>query len=586
MRGILRPARNLIYCFIVLMFYCFIVPQDVEAIYDPLSVENNKFGIHIITPSHEESSPAAALVNTNGDWGYVTFVIEGKDKNHSKWQKFFDDLRRRHLIPIVRIATYPENEAWKKPDLDEARVWADFLDSLNWPVKNRYVIIYNEPNHANEWGGSVDAKGYAKVLDAAITALKNKNQDFFVLNAGLDASAPQKLPAYQDEINFLTDMDQAVPGIFEKLDGWVSHSYPNPGFVGDPDDAGRGTVRTWYWELQTLRKLGVKKDLPVFITETGWKHAEGINYDHSLPDAEQVALHYKDAFDNAWNQSRIVAVTPFLLNYQEAPFDHFSFKKITGEGQKDRLQVLAAEYPEYYPSYLTLQKLPKSAGKPVQDTKAQLVSGEVYQSVVGGESYAIPFVFRNTGQSIWGEGEGISLTALEGAQELGITTVNMEPGVKIEPGQEYTFIVNLKAPNSGRFPVTLSLFQGSNQLLSAPLIYFTEVKTPVSLYIKGGLKWKNDSTGDYNLHIKSFLGNRNQAVHLDADGNSQPVEARFIIPDYTFGFTLEKPFYKSKTITQRIVSGVNTLDFGQLEPDFSTILTNPSQLWELLPFSN
>ena len=124
--------------------------SNVYAVSDPLSVPNNKFGIHIITPSPDESSPAASLVNTNGDWGYITVIIGQKDKVKDKWQEFFNDLRRRHLIPIVRIATETEGQSWKRPDPDDANSWADFLNSLNWPVKNRYVIIFNEPNQGHE----------------------------------------------------------------------------------------------------------------------------------------------------------------------------------------------------------------------------------------------------------------------------------------------------------------------------------------------------------------------------------------------------------------------------------------------------
>src|SRR3989344_6529291 len=183
------------------------------AVVDPLAVPNNKFGIHIIQATPDESSPAAQLVNTNGDWGYITVLIERNDRKLDKWQEFFNDLRRRHLLPLVRIATEPEDSFWKRPYDGEENDWANFLDSLNWPTKNRYVIIYNEPNHAKEWGNKVDADSYAEVLDQTVTALKNKNRDFFVLNAGFDASAPSKPPQFEDQVIFMRKMNEAIPGI-------------------------------------------------------------------------------------------------------------------------------------------------------------------------------------------------------------------------------------------------------------------------------------------------------------------------------------------------------------------------------------
>ncbi|OGE29282.1 hypothetical protein A2867_05375 [Candidatus Daviesbacteria bacterium RIFCSPHIGHO2_01_FULL_40_11] len=572
------------FVFLGLLLYSLFFIQPVFAIVNPLSVPNNKFGIHIIQATPDESSPAAKLVNTNGDWGYITVLVESKDRDHNKWQEFFDDLRRRHLIPLVRLATEPQGNFWKRPYEKEEEAWADFLDALNWPTKNRYVIVYNEPNHGTEWGNKVDASSYAEVLDKTITALKNKNQDFFVLNGGFDASTPSKPPVYEDQITFMKEMNKAVPGIFEKLDGWVSHSYPNPAFAGSPAAVGRGTVRNWFWEIQQLRNLGVTYNLPVFITETGWKHAEGLSYDSRLPDEETVAKYYKEAFETAWNIDRIVAITPFLLSYQEIPFDHFSFKKPTGE--KQNIKVLSVAYPEYYSMYQTIQDLPKVTGKPVQETKALLTKGEIYSSIISGEIYTISLTFKNIGQSIWNDRQAVMLQPIEGGQSLGITGIELPEDRKIEPGQEYTFNLNLKAPQSGTYKVSLNLFDGSSQFDSKPVEFTTEVKSPVVLKILSTLGWKKDFAGAYVLRIKGISEESAQAITLNTEGVSPEIEARYLLPDYSFEFSLEKPFYKPKTINQKVSAGVNTLDFGVLQPDIFTAILHPKELWKLLPFSN
>ncbi len=558
------------------------------ATYDPLSVPNNKFGIHIIQATPDESSPSAQLVNSSGgDWGYITFLIESKDRNQQKWQEFFNDLRRRHLIPIVRLATQPEGDFWKRPYDGEEQAWADFLDNLNWPTKNRYVVIYNEPNHAREWGNSVDAKLYAETLDKTITALKNKNRDFFVLNAGLDASAPFQPPSYLDEYTFLQQMAQAVPGIFDKLDGWVSHSYPNPGFIGSPNAQGRGTIRTWQWELQVLSELGISEKLPIFITETGWKHAEGLTYDPSLPKADIISDYFRIAFESAWSDGQIVAVTPFLLNYQELPFDHFSFKKATGEKQiNPLLNILGVAYPDYYPFYQTIAKLSKASGKPVQENKAQLVKGEIYSSLVAGETYDISLVFKNTGQSIWNDGNPLKLVPLQGGQQLRMQTLELPAGVKIEPGQEYAFNFRVKTPEQGNFKVTLNLFSGEKQFDSTPLEFSGEVKSPVILMIKSSLKWKKDLAGDYILKISGVNGESSKTITLKNGGVSDEIEVRGLLPDYPFNFTLSYPYYYPATIKKTVHAGLNVLDFGALQPDFISAILYPKEFWKLLPFSN
>lgn len=569
---------------VILTFAFLLLPSTAQAVVDPLSSPNNKFGVHIISASPDETKPAADLTNSNGgDWGYITVLIESRDRNHQKWQAFFDDLRRRHLIPLVRLATQPEGGFWKLPYEGEEVAWADFLDNLNWPAKNRYIIVYNEPNQGQEWAGRVDAKSYALVLDKTITALKNKNPNFFVLNAGLDASAPEKLPQFQDELTFLRQMEEAIPGIFNKLDGWTSHSYPNPGFAGSPDASGRGTVRTWIWEMQRLREFSVTKNLPVFITETGWKHAEGLNYDKSLPSAELVGNYFQKAFLEAWNSERIVAVTPFLLNYQEAPFDHFSFKKITGEEQN--LKILGASYPDYYPHYLAILDLKKEPGRPVQENKALLKSGEIYSAVVTGESYTIPLTFKNTGQAIWNEYAEIQLKAVEGASALGIEPVKPVLKDKIEPGGEATFNLQLKPSRSGTYTVKLQLFEGEEAVENSSKEFLVSVKSPVSFIINAALEWKSNFSGEYLLSITSELINKHVNINLDNSGKSDAIEARYLLPDQKFNFTLYKPYYKPKTINLKVRSGINNLYFGTMEPNILSTLFKPRELWKLLPFS-
>ncbi|MBI2315120.1 hypothetical protein HYU93_03655 [Candidatus Daviesbacteria bacterium] len=569
--------------FLVLLTFNFLLltlPTPAYAITDPLSVVNNKFGIHLIQAAVEESSPAADLVNSSGgDWGYITVLVESKDRNHGKWQEFFNDLRKRHIIPIVRLATQPDGNFWKRPYEGEEQAWADFLDALNWPTKNRYVTIYNEPNHATEWGNLVDAKSYAEILDKTITALKNKNRDFFVLNGGFDASAPSKPPFHEDQLVFMKQMNEAVSGIFEKLDGWVSHSYPNPEFAGSPDAVGRGTIRTWFWEIQQLKNLGVSKNLPIFITETGWKHAEGLNYNSYFPDTDTVSKYYQQAFNSAWNNNRIVAITPFLLNYQEAPFDHFSFKK----SNKDKQSKDSSDYYSIYPA---IQNLSKTKGKPVQQTEAELVKGEIYSSIVSGEVYNIALTFKNTGQSIWNDRDPVRLMPLTGGKELGIEAVELPKDKKIEPGQQYSFELNMKAPESGVYTITLNLKEGDKQFSSSPIQFTTEVKSPVVLKVMGVLGWKKDFSGDYILKIKGATGESAQNIILNKKGISKEIEARYLLPDYSFKFSLEKPYYVTQTINQQVYAGVNTLNFGTLQPDLLPAILNPAQFWQLLPFSN
>jgi len=292
------------------------------ATYDPHSVANNIFGIHILFP--EELDKAAQLVNSNsGDWGYVTIPIQASDKNIDKWQKFMDDCKKNHIIPIVRLATngdYFSKTSWSKPTNNDIVDFANFLDSLSWPTQNRYVIVYNEPNRGDEWGGTPNASEYAQILDFAVQRFKQQNPDFFIISAGLDNASVNSSGESINEFTYMSEMNDAVSGIFSEIDGLGSHSYPNPGFSAPPSNAREG-INSFYYQNNLVYSL-TDKYLPVFIGETGWS-TTSVTYD-------QQKAYYQDAFKNYWNDSNIVAVTPFVLTAGQGSFEQFSFTKNTG----------------------------------------------------------------------------------------------------------------------------------------------------------------------------------------------------------------------------------------------------------------
>jgi len=333
-----------------------LLPATIFAITDPLNLPNNKYGIHIT--DENDLVNAAALVNSSGgDWGYVTVVMREDQRYKEKWNDIFGRMRQLHLIPIIRLATHLEGDTWVKPYETGINEWVEFLANLNWVSKNRYVILFNEPNHAKEWGNTLDPKEYAKFTKTIAEKLKNKSPDFFILAAGLDASAPLG-SSTMDEETFLRRMLSAQPEYFDYIDGWASHSYPNPGFSGRIRDRGKGTLRTFLWEKKLLKSLGIDKNLPIFITETGWAHKEGSQINSRFYTAEDVADLIYYAADSIWQEPSIVAVTPFILNYQTFPFSQFSW------------QMLKTEL--FYPQFDVYRSLPKVAGRPILEVTPTL----------------------------------------------------------------------------------------------------------------------------------------------------------------------------------------------------------------------
>lgn len=320
---------------LVVGLFCLLFVQKSFA-YDPHSLPNNKFGVHILFPS--EIIDAAKIINSSGgDWGYVTIPIQSGDKDLVKWQQFMNDAKRLHVIPIIRLATngdYFNTKVWEKPTDTNVLDFANFLNSLTWPTQNRYVVIYNEVNRGNEWGGKPDATEYASILSYAVSTFKTKNKDFFILSAGLD-NAAANTESSLNEYYFMQQMDVAVPGIFNQIDGLASHSYPNPGFSEPPSDNGSESVATFKSEYQLAESLSIKK-LPVFITETGWSTA-------NLSDST-IASYFKTAFESVWSDENVIAVTPFLLKAGSPPFDQFSLIDVNGN-ESLRCEAIS-DYPK------------------------------------------------------------------------------------------------------------------------------------------------------------------------------------------------------------------------------------------------
>jgi hypothetical protein len=415
-------AMKKLIIFLLFLFFCALLSaKPAYATVDPLSSANNRFGIHILDAS--DIPNAKNLVNSSGgDWGYVTMVIRENERDIPNWQEVFNNLRRSHLIPILRLATKQKEDGWEKFREDDIQNWVYFLNSLNWVVQNRYVVIGNEPNHANEWGGEINPEEYSQILCSFSSQLKSASENFFVLPAGLDASAPSK-EGYMDEELFIGRMLKNRD-ISDCIDGWVSHSYPNPNFSGSEKDSGRGTITTYKWERQLLKSMGIEKNLPIFITETGWAHTID-NQTNKYLNPDSLSQKFSYAFEKIWTDPDIVAITPFVLNYQEPPFEYFSWIDKNGK---------------FYPFYQSILSLAKTKGQP-----AQIEDGEINfmlfpkLSREGAKIQALIYI-RNYGQAVWNTDYQIVID--NGLNKYGENRIS----ASVEPGKSHWQSINIQLP--------------------------------------------------------------------------------------------------------------------------------------------
>ncbi len=320
---------KILFFFLIFIFSGF---SGAFAITDPLSVPNNRIGVHILDPG--EISDAAKLVNSSGGkWGYVTVPIRSDDRNREKWTAFFKECSRLQIIPLIRLATYVDGDHWVAPKATDLVDFANFLNDMPWPVKNRYVIIFNEPNHAKEWGNEVSPGDYTSILNDARDIFLSRSPDFFLISAGLDMSAPTNQTSL-DALRFYKTMTNANPSWYRAIDGLGVHAYPNPGFVSSPWSKSRFGITSYQYEVKYLKSLGFSSK-PVFITETGYLGQEDF---------------YTVSLNKIWLDKNIVAITPFVLFAGDGDFIQFSLLDLSHQPKK---------------TYLSIQKLPKIQGSPL-----------------------------------------------------------------------------------------------------------------------------------------------------------------------------------------------------------------------------
>lgn len=530
--------------FIILLF---LMATDVQAVYDPLSAPNNRYGIHIIDENDLED--AARLVNSaNGDWGYVTLVIREDDRKLEKWQAIFDKMRTLHLIPLVRLATRVENSVWVKPRVDDIGSWVDFLNSLNWVIENRYVIVFNEPNHAKEWGGEINPEEYTWYLKEFSRRLKASSTDFFILPAGLDASAANSFNTL-DETQFIGRMVAKEPDVLQFIDGWTSHSYPNPDFSGSPLATGRGTIATFKWERQLLAQYGINS-LPIFITETGWKHSQGKQFQANYPAVETVARYFETAFSSTWQDGQIAAVVPFLLNYQDEPFDHFSLKKIGDNG--------------FYPMFETITALGKAVGAPKQKISAEVLSTNFPSVLVTNSTYTFSVELENTGQAMMSSEDNWQLS-LDGLPDTFEVIIGNLPGTL--PFQRTRVDIHLKTSRLvGIYAFQLSLKYKGQPVVTAQM-QLTLVPPP-SLYLEAKTWINRLAEGDdFILSINDEDGQLLQSVNpVFSEGFANVENLYNIVPNKKYGLVLTKPYYLPRQLEAILSESKTAVVFPTLMP--------------------
>jgi len=296
----------------------------------------NRFGIGLVGPGTAlDWDLSAELI---GAGGYVRLVLPGITRDTQgadpAWIAAVQAVYARGLVPVIRLAP-PWGDADVRYDSDDdahlhytalaaahRRVVEDLPLDPSLPL---WVEVHNEPNLCYEWtchagdGASgwlpyqTTAHEYAAMLrDVADAIHAIGDPRILVMNAGLAPGGAARCQCGGSDfapgvtsLAFLTEMKVAVPDVFAHLDGFASHAYPAQGegwgfFV----PYAQASIGLHFFERELAL---IQRDLPVFLTETGWSTDGG-------GTRAQIADWTVNAYQGVWlTDPRIAAIMPFML---------------------------------------------------------------------------------------------------------------------------------------------------------------------------------------------------------------------------------------------------------------------------------
>ena len=246
---------------------------------------NPKMGVHTRLTDEVEAWKIKYTLQLVREMGAPWVVEYFPWSYHEKFPGIFEwdhsdlvvqNANRQGLTLIARLGYVPEwaRPADSAPSFLAAEDYERFGEYVYAFVKRYrgqvdYIIIWNEPNLALEWGFQpVDPAAYTKLLQIAYRRAKEANPQVQVLGGALAPNlAPPGDEFAMNDLDYLQGMLDAGAG--EAMDGLAVHAY---GWVYPPDDPPAPDAVN-FRRIELLRQILVDKGyaaLPLHITEGGW----------------------------------------------------------------------------------------------------------------------------------------------------------------------------------------------------------------------------------------------------------------------------------------------------------------------------
>jgi hypothetical protein len=168
----------------------------------------------------------------------------------------------------------------------------------------------------------------------------------------------------------------------------------------------------------------------------------GEYFSYSNPSAEKSALILGDSFFFTWKIPDL-----FAENFAEMNFIR------TDIFANDIIQTIDPDIVIFERTERYIYSMANSANVKLEiplheDLSAEIISHDTPTTVERGESYNINIVVKNTGDQDWSEDDQIRLCIFQDGKDFGYR-INLPSGVKVDPDQEYTFVLYNFRVNDG-----------------------------------------------------------------------------------------------------------------------------------------
>lgn len=343
----LQPSRRLLWARVLAIVLAILAWRGVDRPPAPLVVpgpqqtvvtRNPRLGLH--TRLTDEVEPwkikrSLQMVREMGaPWivEYFPWAYYEPEKGHFDWTHadlVVDHAVAQGLTVIARLGFVP---VWARPKettftyLDESGYddFADYAAAFVGHFRGRvsYVVIWNEPNLAAEWGNRPpDPKAYTALLKATYARVKAIAPEVTVLAPALAPTlAPPGNPWAMEDLAFLQAMYDA--GAAPYFDALAAHTYGWGFPADDPPAADKVNFR----RVELVRALMLANgdgDKDVFITEAGWN--DHPRWTKAVKPAQRIAYSVEAARmaleDWPWCRALVFWVLRFprpQLTYQDA----------------------------------------------------------------------------------------------------------------------------------------------------------------------------------------------------------------------------------------------------------------------------